>query len=400
MQEMNDRKEETLWNRGYMMVLLVNTLNAFSFYMISNILSKYLLGIGITITFAGFIVGLFSLTSLCCRPFSGLMADKLNKVKLLKWSNVLMGVGLLGFALTAELPLIIFFRVINGIGFAISGTAQISLASEYIPRDKMGEGIGYIGLGMVVGSAVAPGIGLSISEQLGMKATFLLAAALTVVAYLLLCTFSTKKKSDHAPEKKKITFHDIIELKAVPFTLVAGTYSLINGIIASYLVLYTDQLGIGGISVYFTINAVVLFLIRPVSGKLMDKKGIRITVLPGLFITAVSMFLLGRFRTLPLILLTGVLRSLGQGAAQPSLQAGCIRKVGVEKSGVATSTYYLGSDICQGLGPMLGGFVVGGVAGLAGYRILFDLCGLIMLGALVFFSVITRREKTYEGSRA
>lgn len=400
MQKMNDKKEGTLWNRYYLMVLLVNTLNAFSFYMTANILSKYLLGIGITITLAGFIVGLFSLTSLCCRPFSGLMADKLNKVKLLKWSNVLMGVGLLGFALTTELPLIIFFRIINGIGFAISGTVQISLASEYIPRDKMGEGIGYMGLGMVVGSAVAPGIGLSISEQLGMKATFLLAASLTVVAYLMLCTFPTEKKSVPVPEKKKITLHDIIEPRALPFTLVAGTYSLINGIIASYLVLYTDELGIENISIYFTINAAVLFLVRPFSGKLMDKKGIRVTVLPGLLITASSMFLLGRIRILPLVLLTGILRSLGQGAAQPSLQAGCIRKVGVERSGVATSTYYLGGDICQGLGPMLGGFVVGGIAGLAGYRILFDLCGLLMLGALVFFAVITGREKTYEETKS
>ena len=97
-----------LWNRQYILVLLLNTLNAFSFYMVVTILSKYLVSIGISIATAGVIVGLFSITSLCCRPFSGLLADRLSNVTLLKWSNILMGIGLLGlwfFASLTELDL-------------------------------------------------------------------------------------------------------------------------------------------------------------------------------------------------------------------------------------------------------------------------------------------------------
>ena len=105
------------------------------------------------------------------------------------------------------------------------------------------------------------------------------------------------------------------------------------------------------------------------------------------------MFILGRSKTLFFILLTGVLRSLGQGAAQPSLQAGCINEVGKDKSGVATSTYYLGGDICQGVGPMIGGFVVQMFAGTTGYTAIFDICGMLLLGALVFFFYITRSKK-------
>ena len=77
--------------------------------MIATILSKYLVGIGTTVTMAGFIVGLVSLTSLVCRPFSGLMADRFSNVTLLKWSTVLMGCGLLGFTITTQVPLLIFF---------------------------------------------------------------------------------------------------------------------------------------------------------------------------------------------------------------------------------------------------------------------------------------------------
>lgn len=388
-------EKETLWNRHYIMVLTINILNAFSFYMISNILSSYLVDIGISITLAGFVVGLFSLTSLCFRPFSGLMSDRLNNVILLKWSNVLLGIGLLGFAVATDFSLIILFRVINGIGFAIGGTVQISLASKYIPAGRMGEGIGYLGLGMVVGSAVAPGIGLAMSDYMGMRATFLVAATLTGAAFLILCVFREDtggNRKFEKKEKKRIRLNDIIAPKALPFTVMAGTYSLINGIIASYLVLYTQELEINQISIYFTVCAAALFLMRPISGKLMDRKGIRITVIPGMLLTACSMFMLGRIGTLPLVLLTGVIRSLGQGAAQPSLQAGCIQRVGLKQSGVATSTYYLGGDICQGLGPMAGGLIVGHIAGITGYRVVFDLCGVIMLCALVYFIFYTGKR--------
>jgi predicted MFS family arabinose efflux permease len=382
---------EKLWNKHYILVLLVNTLNAFSFFMVVTILSKYLVNIGTTVEMAGFIVGLFSLTSLCCRPISGIMADRLSNVTLLKWSNILMGVGLLGFTVTTYIPLLIVFRIINGVGFALSGTCQISLASRYIPKDKMGEGIGYLGLGMVLGSAVAPGFGLIIAEGCGMKITFLISAAFTAIAFVILCFYHEERK--RVVEKKQIKLSDIIATKALPFTLVAGSFSFVNGIIASYLVLFADEIGVKGISIYYTVCAIVLFIVRPFSGKLMDKKGIRVTVLPGLILTALAMFMLGSSKTLILILITGVIRSVGQGAAQPSLQAGCISAVGKDKSGVATSTYYLGGDVCQGFGPMIGGAIVGNIAGVTGYTALFNVCGVLLLCALVFFFIITSKKK-------
>ena len=83
--------QEKLWNRNYIMVLLVCTLSAFSFYTNQTILSKHLTGnIGVSMTLAGTIVGLFSLTSLFCRPFCGVMADRMNKVLLMMLSNILM----------------------------------------------------------------------------------------------------------------------------------------------------------------------------------------------------------------------------------------------------------------------------------------------------------------------
>ena len=306
-------------------------MSAFSFYMVATIMSKYLVEIGITITVAGIIVGLFSLTSLFSRPFCGLMVDRLNNIHLLLWSNLIMAIGLFGFAITTNTPLIIFFRIINGLGFAISSTSQVALIIRCIPNDRTGEGIGYMGISQLIGSACAPGLGLAIAESIGMKAVFIVAAALPVATSVFLLLIKNLQQANPNTEKRKIAFRDFFEPKALPFTLPASTLSFVNGIIASYLVLFADELGIKGISIYFTVYALCLFLIRPIAGKLMDSKGLKYTVFPGLIITVISMFILGISHSLWFILFTCVLRAIGQGAAQPSLQAGCINYVAVKE---------------------------------------------------------------------
>ena len=382
-----------LWNRSYILVILISTLSSFSLYMVATILSSYLIGIGTTITLAGIVVGLFSLTALFSRPFCGLMADKLNNSFLLLLSNLLMSIGLLGFAFTTNVPLIIFFRICNGLGFAIGSTVQVSLIIRFIPKDKTGEGIGYMGISQLISFACAPGLGLAIAEHAGMKAAFITAAALPLIASVFLLFIKDLKYQKPKSEKRKLTFRDLFEPKALPFVLPYATLAFVNGIIASYLVLFADELGVEGVSIYFTVYAVSLFLIRPIAGKLMDSKGLKYTVFPGMILTAISMFILGSSRSLWLILLTSLLRAIGQGAAQPSLQAGCINHVGRERSGVATSTYFLGGDVGQGFGPMVAGALLGLIAGVQGYQFVFGLCGALIIAALIYFFFKNKKEK-------
>lgn len=381
-----------LWNTSYILVLVVSTLSSFSFYMVATIMSKYLVSLGATIAFAGFVVGLFSITSLMCRPFCGIMADRLNNIWLMVGANLLMSAGLIGFALSDNMPSMIVFRILNGVGFSINGTVQMAMIVHFIPHDRLGEGIGYVGISQLIGSACAPAVGLEIADRLGMSATFMAAAGMTVLAAGMLL-FLRDLQPERKREKRGIRFNDILEVKALPYTLPAATFSFANGIINGYLVMFADMHGIGKISVYFTLYAIAVFLVRPVSGKLMDKKGLRYTVFPGMIACALSLILLGFSNSLWMILATGVLRALGQGAAQPSLQAGCINYVGRDRSGVATSTYFLGGDIGQGIGPMIGGFILARIAGLAGYQVLFTGCALLMLVAMVCFYFFCKKSE-------
>lgn len=372
-----------LWNFSYIMILLFSVMSSFSFYNVQTILSKYLINdMGVGVALAGTIVGLFSITSLFCRPFCGILSDRMSRKILLIASSLLMAVGLVGFAFVRSVPGFFVMRILNGIGFAFCSTAQVALSASYIPEDCMGQGIGYMSLSNVLGSAVAPGIGIAIADSFGMKTVFLISAGQMLIGCVFLCLIREKKKN-HAAHRS-IALRDIIELRVWPLALCGGMFSFASGMISAYILVFSEARGIGDIALYFTVYAVALFLIRPVSGRLMDRYGMKVTVLPAVVIGAISMIVLACSQSLVMILVSSVLRAMGQGAGQPALQAGCINEVGKERSGVATSTYYLFGDVGQGFGPMLGGVLLASVAGVQGYQLLFCICaGMLLLGGVI-----------------
>lgn len=387
----NEKREKSgkLWNKNYLLLMIENLFAAFSFNMISTILSQYLVKLGATLTIAGIIIGMFSITALLIRPVSGLASDRYSKRNILIASNLLIGISELGYILSNQIAVIFVFRILHGIAFGMSGTASVALASEIIPKKRTGEGIGYIGLGQIMAVAVAPGFGIMISDRLGYSATFIAAFVLAVIASLLLIPFnrgkSTVSSNPVNPPQKlkgKGLLQSLVAKEVIVFSIISGVMSLNNGIVTAYILLFSKQVHIEDISAYFTVTAIVMLIIRPLSGKIMDRRGLKILVYPAFVIGILAMFLHGLSVTIGILLLAAVLKAIASSTIQSCLLAECINRVGVERSGVATSTYYIGADIGQGIGPVIGGMI----ATSFGYNNMFFFCGIVtFLGGMLFF---------------
>lgn len=380
--------KERLWNAKYSYMVLVNTLICFGFYMITTILTVYLLDVGIDVSKAGVIVGLFSITALVMRPISGYITDHYNQKHLMVLSTLVVSVSVVGYVMTGFLPLILVFRILHGLVFAISSTVIVAMASGYIPKSRFSEGIGYLGLGQIIASAVGPGLGTKIMNLYGVRYSFYIAAGFSMLALLVISLF--RYQMPQKEEKRGITsLRSMIAVEVVHYSFISGCYSFINGVVASFLILFAAQRGLADVSIYFTINAIFLFLARPISGKIVDRFGLKYVVYAAVVMTVSALLLLISMNAMWMLLLSAAIRGLAQGALQPSMQAACIQKVGVQKSGTATGTYYLGADIGQGLGPILGGFI----AGLWGYQEIFYFCiGLIILTGVVYWITEDRRK--------
>lgn len=89
-----------------------------------------------------------------------------------------------------------------------------------------------------------------------------------------------------------------------------------------------------------------------------------------------------------MVLTASVVRAFGQGIAQPSLQTECLHKLGAGKAGVASSTYYLGCSLGQGMGPLLGGKI----AANWGYGAMFAVAAFLMFAGIGVYWLYRRYE--------
>ena len=356
-----------LWNKWYITILLLSMVNHVASQLITPIVSKYAMSIGATMATAGTIVGLMSLAAMFARPFAGLSSDRINKKLIIAVTGAVTGVCMYLYSVSKSVEMMAAVRFVHGISFSFSTVALLAFNTMFIPKDKIGEGIGWSVVTTTLATAMGPNLGLWLVDHFGYKACFAAAAIGTIIPNLCFLVVPNRQEP-HVPGKSaKFNVNDFISLQIFPFALLTGLFSCCNGIVNSFLALLGDERGIKGVGVFFTAYSVILIVTRPITGKLYDQKGIKFIMYPSVALAALSMLLLGKATSTWIVLLAGVLKALGQGTGAPSIQAHCLKKLGRDKAGVVSSTCYMGNDIGNTVGPAIGGLI----ASRAGYGSMF-----------------------------
>lgn len=374
-------------NRDFILLIVISLITSFGYNMISTLVSSYAIELGSNLMVAGTIAGIFSLAALFSRPFSGYASDVLNRKKLCVMSTVLISVAMVGYIIAPGSGAFLVVRILHGIAFGISGTANLALVSEYIPDKNMGQGLGYFGLGQVMAQVAGPSLGMYIKDSYGYKTLFLVIAMLTMIAAVILSLGlryeSGAPRARTSPgEKKGFSLDDLIAKECIAYALVGGLFSLGNGIVNSFLVPVGSERSISGIALFFSVNAIVLFLMRLTVGKVIDKAKLLIIVDASLLFCASSMAITGLTASFAIMMVAAALKAIGHGSGQIALQSACIRKVSPAKVGIATSTFYIGADIGQGLGPIIGG----SISDRFGYSTMFCCVAAFMAVSMLVFS--------------
>lgn len=373
-----------LWNKWYITILLLSMVNHVASQLITPIVSKYAMSIGATMATAGTIVGLMSLAAMFARPFAGLSSDRINKKLIIAVTGAVTGVCMYLYSASKSVEMMAAVRFVHGISFSFSTVALLAFNTMFIPKDKIGEGIGWSVVTTTLATAMGPNLGLWLVDHFGYKACFAAAAIGTIIPNLCFLVVPNRQEP-HVPGKSaKFNVNDFISLQIFPFALLTGLFSCCNGIVNSFLALLGDERGIKGVGVFFTAYSVILIVTRPITGKLYDQKGIKFIMYPCIALAALSMLLLGKATSTWIVLLAGVLKALGQGTGAPSIQAHCLKKLGRDKAGVVSSTCYMGNDIGNTVGPAIGGLI----ASRTGYGSMFIMIAVsvIVIGwPLLFF---------------
>ncbi|MBO9360453.1 MAG: MFS transporter [Thermomicrobium sp.] len=117
-------------------------------------------------------------------PLWGALADRYGR-KLMVLRAMVAGSLTIGLMALATSPWQLFvLRLVEG-GFTGTVTASTTLAASTVPRERLGFGLGLMQMAVFSGSAVGPLIGGVLADQIGYRATFVLAGSLLLVSALL-----------------------------------------------------------------------------------------------------------------------------------------------------------------------------------------------------------------------
>ena len=356
-------KKLTIWTRGYICALLGNLFLCFSQHCVNSLISTYANFLGASAVLVGTIAGLYFAVACAARPIAGPAITMVNKKKLMIWVYVAGVVTNLIYAVAGSVTVFIIARIIHGLQFAFVGSLGLTIASDSVPREKLGSAVGLYGVGLALAMALGPSMGIALRDWAtlrwgqagGYTAVFLLAAVFMFLAIIPTICLPDPGR----PERGAVGvwYKNILAKETLLPTVMMGLISMSSTMFNAYMVPYAETLGIPNIAIFFTVYALVLLAARPIFGKLADKVSVEKVLIPSLIVFALSYVVVGLGRNLTAMLIGAALAAIGYGAANPTIQTLCIRTVEPERRGVASNTTFFGIDIGYFLGPFLGGMI-------------------------------------------
>ena len=376
-----------LFNRNFVLCLIVHFWYMLSFHMTTPQIAQFVVALGESTAIAGLVAGIFSLLALVFRPFSGFMADRFYRKHLMLLGYVFCTVSYFGYALSPNYGIVLAFRILHAFGLCIQTTLMAVVAMDFCPRERVVEGVGWVAIAATVGMGIGPGLGVALSAALGHRVAFAVSGALMFVTIGCMLPLPVERREPVLA--KGFALSNFINVRTLPLMFTAMTFSFCSGITTAMLVLVGDVRGIAGVAVFFLISSTLMVLVRPFSGRLVDRKGLPV-IMPFTFVFEVACMTLNAFaQSLAPIIVASVCRSVGQGVSNASLQGQALKESTPEDRGRTNSTFYMGIDIGQGLGAIIGGVL----ADAFGFTTMFMAGPIALVGGLISYLIWLRRHK-------
>ena len=371
-----------LWTRDFILICLANLTIFLGFQMLLPTLPVYVKHLGGDEAMAGLVIGVFTISAGLIRPFVGMALDVYGRKVIYLVGLVIFLLSSLAYNWAPTVAMLLAIRFIHGFGWGAASTAGGTIATDVIPKQRLGEGMGYYGLAATLSMAVAPAAGLYIISNAGFTTLFVISAALGVATFILGSLIHYEKIAG-AGQRGALYERSALRPSLVMF-FVTTTY----GAVVSFIALYGAQRGIVNIGIFFTVYAVVLTLIRPVAGILVDRRGFNVVVIPGIICIGAAMLVLSQAQTLSMFLLAGVIYGVGFGSVQPGMQALAVKNVPPNRRGAANATFFSSFDLGIGIGATLWGIV----SKLTDYSQMYLYASIPALVALVVYIILSGRE--------
>jgi MFS family permease len=382
-----------LWTRSFVIIWLVNFLNATCFVLLMVVMAKVATDLfDVSPAVAGLSASVFIIGSFVTRPFLGKSIHRIGQTRTLYIGSFFSLLLTLAYFAVDSAETLLLVRFLHGAAHGIAALAVGTIIAGVVPRKRYGEGIGYFTLGQTLSTAIGPAIGLLLIGR-GDFDTIIIICSVAAGIALVLLPFARVTDLELTPEQVAETegfkLSNYIEPKAVPIGLTLMLAFLCYSSVSSFLALYSQEIGLTtAAGAFFLVYALVVFFSRPMVGRRFDTLGENSVFYPAILIFAAGLAILAVAMHGSVLLLSAAVLGLGFGAIQACGRALTVKVTPLHRMGQATSTFYIFGDTGLGLGPLICGLLIP----LTGYRGMYGVMAMVALGAVVIYHLLHGRH--------
>jgi len=349
-------------------------MNFASFFL----LPLYVKSLGGSEAMVGAVMGTGGMAALVILPLIGAALDRFGRRRFFVAGTLGMTAAALGYLVVDTIgPTLFALRIVQGFSFAAAFTASTTLAAELAPYDRRAEALGIFGVSTLLTHALAPTIGEEIIHRAGFHALCVAAAGFTTLPLLLLPGIPQSRM----PMVTAAT--GSWRVGRLQWVLI-GTMTLAGmgfGTVMTFIPTFVRASGLGRVAFFYGAYTITAISTRLFGGGLSDSVGRRAVVLPALLVLGTSIATLAFVRSIPVLVVAGVLFGGAQGISYPTLHAFLVDLTAAEHLGRAQALF----NGSFNLGVMSSAFLFGPVADHFGQRPMFALAALTPLAGCALF---------------
>lgn len=384
---------QQLWGRSFIFIMLANALLFMAFEMLLPTLPLFVSSLGGEASQIGLVTGIFMFSAILIRPFTSVLATRIDKKYLLIIGITICALMTGAYYLSSGIGMILVFRVIHGFGFGLATTYFATIATENIPRNRRGEGMGYFGVGETVAISIGPLIGTSLLFKYDYKSLFMGGMCILLLALLMAVFVSRKPKGlpDNENAELPAATVKLIEKKVLFPSLLIMLVGIAAGSIMSFVALFAAEREFNNVAWFFFIVAIASFAVRLFSGKMFDRLGPGSVLLPSAVFAIAGLLVLTIARNDVQFLIAGALYGFGFGAIFPAIQTWCVNLVEEHEHENAMASFFNFFDL--GIGG--GSLILGVVASAFSYTVVYALSIGIFVVYILLYLVYSQKQQRY-----
>lgn len=383
-----------LWTKNFLIITLVNFFVYFAYYLLISIIAIYATErFHASPSMAGLSAGIFILGAIIGRLYGGTYITRLGHKRTLYLGLFLYLITTLLYNAVFNIWILIAIRLLHGASFGLASTATGTISAEIIPSERRGEGTGYYALSMTIATAIGPFIGMFLMSRSTFSVSIIFCSVALGLSLLAAFPLTVPKVSSDNPREdqaKTFKLSHLFEMKAIPVSIISALVCFGYSSILAFLSAYTKSIGlIEAGSFFFIVYAGSIFISRPLVGRWFDVKGENFVAYPTLLLFSVALVMMANASHGYSILLTGAVVGLSYGNFFAVGLALAVKASPKNRRALATSTYFIFSDIGFGIGP----FFLGLLVPMLGFKGLYYVMAVFILVTCFIYHLLCGRKR-------